>query len=41
MNKKNKVVSGGPQMSKLRLVVSEEGLVVKRCWGDVIPVSPK
>ena len=35
------VSGGGPQMSKLRLVMSEEGLVVKRCWGDVAPVTLK
>lgn len=40
MNKK-KIISGGPQMSKLMLVMSEEGLVVKRCWGDMAPVTPK
>jgi hypothetical protein len=27
-------------MSKLRLVMSEEGLVVKMCWGVVAPVTP-
>ena len=41
MNKLMLVISGGPQMSKLRLVISEEGLIVKRCWGDVAPVVPK